>query len=225
MRPDEFIPVAEETGSIITLGNWITAQAAKAAAQWPDDVTMSVNLSPLQIRRLARALRHAGRDAGGRLPPSRLELEITESVFLDSSRTPRSFMHHSPRPACASRSTISAPAIPRSATSTSTRSEDQGRPQLRLGASTRARRATRSSARWPEWAQLSRWRSSPRASRRFEQVRAVSRSGLHARPGLLLQPPVPDYLAGMLLAKEREKIEISRTVEALYPYEILASDW
>ena len=39
-KPDEFIPVAEETGVIITLGNWITAQAAKAAAQWPDDVTL-----------------------------------------------------------------------------------------------------------------------------------------------------------------------------------------
>ncbi|MCA1661015.1 MAG: EAL domain-containing protein [Novosphingobium sp.] len=45
LRPDEFIPVAEETGVIITLGNWITAQAAKAAAQWPDDVTICVNLS------------------------------------------------------------------------------------------------------------------------------------------------------------------------------------
>jgi diguanylate cyclase (GGDEF)-like protein len=50
LRPDEFIPVAEETGAIITLGNWITAQAAKAAAQWPDDVTVAVNLSPLQIK-------------------------------------------------------------------------------------------------------------------------------------------------------------------------------
>ncbi|MCL4673813.1 MAG: diguanylate cyclase, partial [Sphingomonadaceae bacterium] len=44
LRPDEFIPVAEETGVIVTLGNWITAQAAKAAAQWPDDVTVAVNL-------------------------------------------------------------------------------------------------------------------------------------------------------------------------------------
>jgi diguanylate cyclase (GGDEF)-like protein len=50
LRPDEFIPVAEDTGVIITLGNWITAQAAKAAAGWPEDVTIAVNLSPVQIR-------------------------------------------------------------------------------------------------------------------------------------------------------------------------------
>src|SRR5690606_30211130 len=50
LRPDEFIPVAEDTGVIITLGNWITAQAAKACAGWPADVTVAVNLSPVQIR-------------------------------------------------------------------------------------------------------------------------------------------------------------------------------
>jgi diguanylate cyclase (GGDEF)-like protein len=56
LRPDEFIPVAEETGVIITLGNWITAHAAKTAAQWPEDVTLCVNLSPLQIRAPGAAL-------------------------------------------------------------------------------------------------------------------------------------------------------------------------
>ncbi|MFN4114737.1 MAG: putative bifunctional diguanylate cyclase/phosphodiesterase [Sphingomonadaceae bacterium] len=85
MRPDEFIPVAEETGVIVTLGNWITAQAAKAAAQWPDDVTVAVNLSPLQIHAPGSVLgiRNALREAG--LPPHRLVLEITESVLLDES--------------------------------------------------------------------------------------------------------------------------------------------
>jgi diguanylate cyclase (GGDEF)-like protein len=90
LRPDEFIPVAEETGVIITLGNWITAQAAKAAAQWPDDVTLAVNLSPLQIRAPGAALGilNAIRDAG--LPPERLELEVTESLFIvDSEHTAR----------------------------------------------------------------------------------------------------------------------------------------
>ena len=92
LRPDEFIPVAEETGVIITLGNWITAQAAKTAAQWPDDVTLCVNLSPLQIRAPGAALGilSAIREAG--LPPSRLELEITESVFLEADETTDSFM-------------------------------------------------------------------------------------------------------------------------------------
>ena len=92
LKPDEFIPVAEETGVIITLGNWITAQAAKAAAQWPDDVTLCVNLSPLQIRAPGAALGilAAIREAG--LPPSRLELEVTESVFLDANHTTELFM-------------------------------------------------------------------------------------------------------------------------------------
>ena len=92
LRPDEFIPVAEETGVIITLGNWITAQAAKAAAQWPDDVTVAVNLSPLQIRAPGAALGilNAIRDAG--LPPHRLELEVTESLFLEDSEHTARFM-------------------------------------------------------------------------------------------------------------------------------------
>lgn len=83
LKPDEFIPVAEETGVIVTLGNWITAQAAKAAAQWPEDVTIAVNLSPLQIKAPGAALgiMNALREAG--LDPSRLELEVTESLFLD----------------------------------------------------------------------------------------------------------------------------------------------
>ncbi|MEO5587296.1 MAG: EAL domain-containing protein [Novosphingobium sp.] len=92
LRPDEFIPVAEECGAIITLGNWITAQAAKAAAQWPDDVTLAVNLSPLQIRAPGAALGilAALREAG--LPPERLELEITETVLLDHSQNTENFM-------------------------------------------------------------------------------------------------------------------------------------
>ncbi|HEY6815818.1 MAG TPA: EAL domain-containing protein [Croceibacterium sp.] len=83
LRPDEFIPVAEETGVIITLGNWITAQAAKACAGWPEDVTVAVNLSPVQIRAPGAALGilNALKEAG--LDPHRLELEVTESLFLD----------------------------------------------------------------------------------------------------------------------------------------------
>jgi predicted signal transduction protein with EAL and GGDEF domain len=92
LRPDEFIPVAEETGVIITLGNWITAQAAKAAAQWPQHVTLAVNLSPLQLRAPGAALGilNAIREAG--LPPSRLELEVTESLFIEESEHTARFM-------------------------------------------------------------------------------------------------------------------------------------
>jgi diguanylate cyclase (GGDEF)-like protein len=83
LLPQEFIPVAEETGLIITLGNWVTRHAAKVAANWPEHVRLCVNLSPLQIRAPGAALGilAAIRDAG--LDASRLELEVTESLFLD----------------------------------------------------------------------------------------------------------------------------------------------
>ncbi|EAQ30547.1 hypothetical protein NAP1_07205 [Erythrobacter sp. NAP1] len=92
LRPDEFIPVAEETGVIVTLGNWITAQAARVAATWPDDVTVAVNLSPLQIRAPGAALgiKSALREAG--LDPRRLELEVTESLFIEDNHSTAAFI-------------------------------------------------------------------------------------------------------------------------------------
>ncbi|HEX2280119.1 MAG TPA: EAL domain-containing protein, partial [Thermomicrobiales bacterium] len=92
MRPDEFIPVAEETGVIITLGNWVTSRAARAAAAWPEEITLNVNLSPLQIRAPGAALGilRAIRDAG--LPAERLQLEVTESVLLENDHATEQFM-------------------------------------------------------------------------------------------------------------------------------------
>lgn len=92
LRPDEFIPLAEETGAIITLGNWITAQAARCAADWPDDVTLAVNLSPLQIRAPGAALGILNALREARLDPRRLELEITETVLLEHSANTEAFM-------------------------------------------------------------------------------------------------------------------------------------
>jgi diguanylate cyclase (GGDEF)-like protein len=92
LKPDEFIPVAEESGVIITLGNWITAQAARAAAQWPEDVTVAVNLSPLQIKAPGAALGILSALREADLDPSRLELEITETVLLDQSQHTEHFM-------------------------------------------------------------------------------------------------------------------------------------
>jgi len=86
LRPDEFIPVAEETGVIITLGNWITQQAARACAQWPQDVTIAVNLSPVQIKAPGSALGILSALREAKLDPSRLELEVTESLFLDDNQ-------------------------------------------------------------------------------------------------------------------------------------------
>jgi diguanylate cyclase (GGDEF)-like protein len=92
LRPDEFIPVAEETGAIITLGNWITAQAAKAAANWPEDITIAVNLSPVQIKAPGAALGILSALRKAQLDPRRLELEITETVLLDHSRNTENFI-------------------------------------------------------------------------------------------------------------------------------------
>jgi len=93
LRPDEFIPVAEESGAIITLGNWITAKAARVAAEWPDDVTLAVNLSPLQIRAPGAALGILNALREAKLPPSRLELEITETTLLDHSPNTSAFIN------------------------------------------------------------------------------------------------------------------------------------
>ncbi|MEL1250680.1 putative bifunctional diguanylate cyclase/phosphodiesterase [Aurantiacibacter gilvus] len=90
--PDQFIPVAEDSGLIITLGNWITARAARAAASWPQDVQLAINLSPVQIRApgAALGLLNALRDA--RLDPARLELEVTESLFTEDDPNIAVFM-------------------------------------------------------------------------------------------------------------------------------------
>ena len=85
ISPGEFIPVAEETGLINAVGGLMLRRACMDAAQWPDEVRVAVNLSPLQFRVgnllsvVMDALKHSG------LSPKRLELEITETLLLDKS--------------------------------------------------------------------------------------------------------------------------------------------
>jgi diguanylate cyclase (GGDEF)-like protein len=80
--PGEFIPVAEETGLIVGLGEWVLHTACRDALDWPDDLRVAVNLSPVQVRdpKLAEMVAAVLRDTG--LPGWRLELEVTESVLL-----------------------------------------------------------------------------------------------------------------------------------------------
>ncbi|SDG33613.1 diguanylate cyclase (GGDEF) domain-containing protein [Pelagibacterium luteolum] len=82
VSPVEFIPVAEEIGFIVPLGEWVLREACRAAAAWPSDIRIAVNLSPVQFKshRLIEVVRRALDDAG--LSADRLELEITESVML-----------------------------------------------------------------------------------------------------------------------------------------------
>ncbi|KKB85315.1 hypothetical protein VW29_07155 [Devosia limi DSM 17137] len=90
ISPAEFIPIAEETGLIVPIGEWVLREACKTAATWPGDVRIAVNLSPIQFknRDLVGLVKSALADA--KLAPTRLELEITESLLLaDSDSTIR----------------------------------------------------------------------------------------------------------------------------------------
>ncbi len=203
LKPDEFIPVAEETGVIVTLGNWITAQAAKAAAQWPDDVTIAVNLSPLQIKAPGAALGvlAALRDAG--LDPCRLELEVTESVFLEDSQSTSHFIevlsqagvrfalddfgtgysslgyiHKYPFSKIkVDRSFVSGPNVDR-------KSDAIIRAVAELGATLEMEIVAE-------------------GLETIEQVQAVRDAGCTLGQGYYFSRAVPDYLAAMLLTKER----------------------
>jgi len=88
ISPAEFIEIAEETGLIVPLGNWVLRTACLEAASWPAHIGVAVNLSPVQFRdkALASNVGLAIQEAG--LAPQRLELEITEGVLLmDEART------------------------------------------------------------------------------------------------------------------------------------------
>jgi diguanylate cyclase (GGDEF)-like protein len=80
--PGDFIPLAEEVGLVVPIGEWVLQQACREAASWPGNVHVAVNLSPAQFRsrNLLPAITLALANSG--LDPSRLELEITESVLL-----------------------------------------------------------------------------------------------------------------------------------------------
>lgn len=83
VSPAQFIPLAEETGLISPLGNWVLREACRDAAQWPVPLTVAVNVSPAQFRAgdLAQNVQSALMETG--LAPARLEIEITENVLID----------------------------------------------------------------------------------------------------------------------------------------------
>jgi diguanylate cyclase (GGDEF)-like protein/PAS domain S-box-containing protein len=91
--PSEFIPVAEETGLITALGGTILRRACNEAAQWPADVRVAVNLSPLQFRtgNLLSVVMDALKQSG--LPARRLELEITETLLMEKSEQTLATLH------------------------------------------------------------------------------------------------------------------------------------
>lgn len=90
--PDQFIPLAEETGLIGALGEWVLRQACDDATSWPADIKVAVNLSPVQFKQaeLFDIIQSALRNSG--LPPERLEIELTESVLLERAVENHAFM-------------------------------------------------------------------------------------------------------------------------------------
>ena len=212
LRPDEFIPVAEDSGLIVTLGNWITVQAAKAAAQWPDDVTIAVNLSPLQIKAPGASLGIINALREAKLPPERLELEVTESLLLDDSEATEGFV-----------SELSAQGV-RFAL------DDFGTGYSSLGYIQRYPfskvKIDRSFVSGPDvgkkteaiiravaemGAQLD-MSIVAEGLETIEQVQAVREAGCTLGQGYYFSRAVPDYLAAMLLAQERESDEALRRV-------------
>jgi diguanylate cyclase (GGDEF)-like protein len=91
--PDAFIPVAEEIGLIVPLGDWVLKQACRDATTWPERLTVAVNLSAVQFRNPALTLSVVSALGQSGLAASRLELEITESVLLQDDRAVLDALH------------------------------------------------------------------------------------------------------------------------------------
>ncbi len=91
--PDDFIPVAEEIGLIVPIGEWVLKQACKDAVTWPGKLTVAVNLSAVQFRHPSLALSVVSALGASGLAASRLELEITETVLLQDNRAVLDVLH------------------------------------------------------------------------------------------------------------------------------------
>jgi diguanylate cyclase (GGDEF)-like protein len=85
IMPAEFIPLAEETGLIMPIGEWVIRAACAEAAKWPDDLKIAVNLSPAQFKSKELVSTIVGALANSGIAPSRLELEVTETVTMHDS--------------------------------------------------------------------------------------------------------------------------------------------
>jgi diguanylate cyclase (GGDEF)-like protein/PAS domain S-box-containing protein len=93
VSPAEFIPIAEETGLINELGEWVLTTACAEAATWPDDIKLAVNVSPVQFKSGTLALKIAAALAASGLPARRLELEITEAILIRDDEAALAILH------------------------------------------------------------------------------------------------------------------------------------
>jgi diguanylate cyclase (GGDEF)-like protein len=93
VSPAAFIPLAEETGFIVPMGEWVIRQACATAAQWPGDLSVAVNISAAQFRNPGLMQVIVGALATSGLQPTRLEIEITETVLLQNRETTLAVLH------------------------------------------------------------------------------------------------------------------------------------
>ena len=93
IAPATFIPLAEEIGFIVPLGEWVIRQACAAAARWPGDLRVAVNISAVQFRNAGLMQVIVGALANSGLDPTRLEIEITETVLLENKETTLDVLH------------------------------------------------------------------------------------------------------------------------------------
>jgi len=93
IAPDTFISIAEECGLITQIGAWTLRQACKAAAQWPEELKVAVNISPVQLRETGLTQQVVRALAASGLAPGRLELELTETSCLNDDTTMLGVLH------------------------------------------------------------------------------------------------------------------------------------
>jgi diguanylate cyclase (GGDEF)-like protein len=93
ISPADFIPIAEDTGLINELGEWVLATACTEAANWPGNIRLAVNVSPVQFKSGTLALKIMSALAASGLPASRLELEITEAVLIRDDEAALAILH------------------------------------------------------------------------------------------------------------------------------------
>ena len=93
VSPATFIPIAEDTGQIVPIGAWVLREALNEAANWPDNLTVSINLSPAQMRDEGLLNTIVGALATSGVAPERLELEITESLLMQDNDENIALLH------------------------------------------------------------------------------------------------------------------------------------
>ncbi len=93
ISPAEFIPIAEETGLINQLGDWVLNTACAEAAAWPDHIRVAVNVAPIQFKSETLALKVTAALAASGLAAGRLELEITEAVLIRDDEAALALLH------------------------------------------------------------------------------------------------------------------------------------